>query len=56
MQRAGTVGYWRFDEGEGDTTHDDTGRHYGKLFGPTWVPGRYGKPRSPLTDLMTTPS
>ena len=42
VQRPGTVGYWRFDEGEGSIALDDTGPHYGKLFGPTWVPGRYG--------------
>ena len=42
VRRASTVGYWRFDEGEGDTAHDDTGPNYGKIVGPTWVAGKHG--------------
>jgi hypothetical protein len=42
VRRAATVGYWRFDEGEGEIAFDDGGPHYGKLFGPTWVQGRFG--------------
>ena len=42
VRRADTVAWWRFDEGAGDTAHDDTGRHSAVLHGPTWTEGRYG--------------
>ena len=42
VRRADTVAWWRFDEGTGDTAHDDTGRHYGVLHGPAWTDGRFG--------------
>ena len=37
-----TVAYWRFDAGAGGTAFDETGRHHGVLYGPTWAPGRFG--------------
>ncbi len=43
VRRSDTVAWWRFDEGTGDTAHDDTGRHYGVLHGPAWSDGRYGR-------------
>ena len=42
VRHAETVAWWRFDEGAGDTAHDDTGRHYGVLHGPVWSDGRFG--------------
>jgi len=39
---AGLMGYWKFDEGSGDTAFDTSGsNNNGTLMGPTWVDGRY---------------
>ena len=37
---AGLVGYWRFDEGSGDATLDETGRHDAAVIGAIWRPTR----------------
>ena len=35
----GLIGYWRFDDGEGNTAGDSTANNNdGTLYGPTWVP------------------
>lgn len=43
--QGGLVGYWKFDEGSGDTAADTSGNgNTGTLVnGPVWVDGRYGK-------------
>jgi len=39
----GLVGYWSFDEGEGDTAHDYSGYdNHGTIFNATWVNGISG--------------
>jgi len=49
--RGGPVGYWKFDEGSGDTAYDESNNNNdGNLAGtcpggstcPTWVAGKYG--------------
>ena len=49
--RGGPVGYWKFDEGSGDTAYDESNNNNdGNLAGtcpggstcPTWVEGKYG--------------
>lgn len=41
----GLVGYWKFDEGSGNTATDSSGNNnHGTLNnGPAWVPGKFGK-------------
>jgi len=41
---SGLVGYWKFDEGSGNTAADSSGNgNTGTLYnGPTWITGRYG--------------
>ena len=40
---SGLVGYWRFNEGSGNITHDSSGNNNdGTLNGPTWADGKYG--------------
>ena len=43
-QAAGLVGWWRFNEGSGDTADDSSGNgHHGTLLGnPEWVVGPEG--------------
>jgi len=43
--QTGLVGYWKFDEGSGNTAHDSSGNgNTGTLTnGPVWVDGKYGK-------------
>jgi hypothetical protein len=37
------VGYWKFDEGQGDTAYDSVGNNDGTLIGdPCWVSGKIG--------------
>jgi hypothetical protein len=39
----GLVGHWEFDEGEGTTARDSSGRgNHGKIVGAMWVKGRLG--------------
>jgi hypothetical protein len=42
---AGLMGYWKFDEGSGNTVADSSGNgNTGTLYnGPVWVDGKYGK-------------
>lgn len=41
--RVGTVGYWHFDEGSGNTASDSTSeRNDGTLYGATWTSGKVG--------------
>jgi len=40
----GLVGWWRFDEGEGNIAKDSSGNaNDGTIYGATWVDGKYGK-------------
>lgn len=39
----GLMGYWRFDEGEGETARDAVNGAVGTLHGAKWVPGIRGK-------------
>ena len=42
-EEKGLVGYWRFDEGKGNTAKDLSGRgNDGKIYGAQWVKGKYG--------------
>jgi len=39
-----TLGYWKFDEGAGDTASDSSGHDFdGTIYGASWVTGKYGK-------------
>lgn len=33
----GLIGYWKLDEGSGDTAKDSTGKHDGKIYGATYI-------------------
>jgi hypothetical protein len=40
----GLVGWWRFDEGEGNIAKDSSGNNNeGTIYGATWTDGKYGK-------------
>ena len=40
----GLVGWWRFDEGEGNIAKDNSGNNNdGTIYGATWTEGKYGK-------------
>ncbi|MBW7991153.1 MAG: LamG domain-containing protein [Planctomycetes bacterium] len=45
VAKADTVGWWRFNEGSGDTVNDSSGNgHHGTLLGtPEWAPGPEGQ-------------
>ena len=41
--RAGTVGYWHFDEGSGTIAYDSSGQgNNGTIYGATWTSGKVG--------------
>lgn len=40
----GLVGWWRFDEGEGNIAEDSSGNeNHGTIYDATWIDGKYGK-------------
>lgn len=41
----GLIGYWKFDEGKGDTAKDSSGNNNDGVLvrGPQWVEGKFGK-------------
>lgn len=43
IREKGLLGYWRFEEGQGEEVHDSSGHgNDGDLYGAEWVKGRFG--------------
>ncbi|NIP51719.1 MAG: hypothetical protein GWN00_03530, partial [Aliifodinibius sp.] len=36
------IGYWNFDEGEGDIAHDVVSGNHGTIYGSLWTTGKVG--------------